>query len=77
MAGNYRVSITYVEPTYARARGIEERPYVGVFVVDASEPNEAVVRATEMFREAQRSSGVSWAREIRGVTWVLASHVVQ
>ena len=67
----FKVRLTYVEPGYARARGIEELPYVGSFEVCAADPDEAVLRATELFRDAQRSSGVGWAREIRSASWSL------
>lgn len=67
----YQVTITYSEPTYARARGIEEHSYSGVFHVCATDPDDAVLMAIEMFREAERSSWVSWAREIQTVTWCL------
>jgi hypothetical protein len=70
---DYQVTITYAEPTYARARGIDEILYVGVFHVSAADPEHAITLATDLFREAQRSSGVSWAREIRSVTWRLSS----
>ncbi len=64
----YRVTITYSEPTYAQARGIDVLSYAGVFNVMATDADEAVQRATELFHEAQRSSGVSWAREIEAAT---------
>jgi len=64
----YRVTIKYSEPTYAQARGIDVLSYVGVFNVMATDPDDAVERATELFHEAQRSSGVSWAREIEAAT---------
>ena len=67
----YQVTITYSEPTYARARGIEELSYSGIFHVRAIDPDDAIMMAIELFREAQRSSGVSWAREIQTVTWCL------
>ena len=65
----YKVTFTYSEPTYAQARGIDELSYVGVFDVMASDPADAVTLATELFHEAQRSSGVSWARVIKTATW--------
>jgi hypothetical protein len=49
----YQVTIRSKEPTYARARGIEELLYVGIFNVIATGPDEATMRATELFREAQ------------------------
>ena len=64
----YRVTIKYTEPTYAQARGIDVLSYVGVFNVMATDPVDAIRRATEMFHEAQRSSGVSWARNIEVAT---------
>jgi hypothetical protein len=65
----YEVSFTYVEPEYARERGIAELPYVGSFEVVATDPDEAVVLAERVFREAATRSGVSWPREIRSVSW--------
>lgn len=61
---HYRVTIRYSEPTYAQARGIDVISYVGVFNVMAADPEDAILRATDLFHEAQRSSGVSWSREI-------------
>ena len=49
---SYRVKFTYVEPTYARQRGIDMVPYVGVFDVKALDPEEAIVIATELFHQA-------------------------
>ena len=72
----FKVSFTYVEPGYARARGIDEIPYVAAFEVSARDPDEAILLATDLFREAQEQSGVSWAREIRSATWRLLSRVV-
>ena len=63
----YKVTITYSEPTYAQARGIEERTYVGGFEVTAFDPEAAIALATELFHEAQRCSGVAWVRENQGV----------
>jgi hypothetical protein len=65
----FKVTFTYSEPSYAQARGIEPRAYRGVFDVTAADPDEAVARATQLFREAQRSSGVSWARVITSASW--------
>lgn len=65
MSSRYKVTITYAEPTYARHRGIEQRSYRGVFEVTAHDPDAAIRLATELFHEAQRCSGVSWAREIQ------------
>ena len=67
----YSVTITYSEPTYARARGIDEVAYSGVFEVTAADPDGAIMLATELFHDAQRSSGVSWARVIQAVSWRL------
>lgn len=64
----YRVSFTYVEPGYACARGIEELPYRGVFYVNAPGPEQAIVLATALFHDAQRTSSVGWAREIQTAT---------
>lgn len=72
----FKVRFTYVEPGYARARGIDEIPYVAAFEVNARDPDEAILLATELFRDAQQQSGVSWAREIRSATWRLLSRVV-
>ncbi len=63
----YQVTITYAEPTYASARGIAELAYKGVFHVSACDPDEAIELATKLFHDAQWSSGVGWAREIRAV----------
>ncbi|MBA3451962.1 MAG: hypothetical protein H0T42_02555 [Deltaproteobacteria bacterium] len=61
---HYRVTIKYSEPTYAQTRGLDVLSYVGVFNVMAADPEDAILRATDLFHEAQRSSGVSWSREI-------------
>ncbi len=72
----FKVTFTYTEPMYARARGIAEHCYLGFFEVTASDPEGAVAIATELFHEAQRRSGVSWAREIKQTTWrILPSEV--
>jgi len=65
----YEVSFTYVEPEYARKRGIAEQPYIGSFEVLAHDPDEAVILAKRAFGEAATRSGVSWPREIRSVSW--------
>lgn len=65
----YRVKFIYVEPEYARERGIDVVPYTGVFDVNALDPEEGIMIATELFHAAQRRSGVSWAREIQTVSW--------
>ena len=70
-AGTYRVRFTYLEPAYARARGIDVVPYSGAFDVRATDAEHAVVIATELFHHAQRSSGVAWAREIQTVSALL------
>lgn len=67
----YKVTIKYREPTYAKARGIEEVTYRGAFEVQAAGPEVAVRIATGLFHDAQRSSSVSWAREIQATTWEL------
>lgn len=61
----YEVTFTYVEPEYARQRGIEQMPYRGSFQVEAVGPSEALALAERAFREAETRSGVSWPREIR------------
>ena len=71
----FRVRFTYVEPGYARARGIDEIPYTAAFEVTARDPDDAIEIATELFHEAQRTSSVSWARELRSATWRLLSGV--
>ena len=71
LPGRYVVRLTYVEPGYARARGIDEIPYAGEFEVRAFDPADAVRRATALFHDAARGSGVSWAREIQTATWRL------
>ena len=76
LTSRFKVRFTYVEPGYARARGIDEIPYVAAFEVNARDPDEAILLATELFRDAQQQSGVSWAREIRSATWRLLSRVV-
>lgn len=68
-SSRYRVKLAYREPGYAEVRGIEERAYVGAFEVSASDPDEAVAVAVRLFHEAQRVSGVSWAREILAAHW--------
>ena len=75
LTSRFRVRFTYVEPGYARARGIDELPYVAGFEVHAHGPDEAIRLATELFDDAQRQSGVSWAREIRSATWRLLDDV--
>ena len=65
----YQVTIRYSEPAYARARGIDELVYSGKFEVTAADPDGAIMLATELFRDAQRTSSVSWAREIQAVSW--------
>ena len=45
----YEVSFTYVEPEYARKRGIAEQPYIGSFEVLAHDPDEAVMLAKRAF----------------------------
>lgn len=76
LTSRFKVRFTYVEPGYARARGIDEIPYVAAFEVSARDPNEAILLATELFHQAQEQSGVSWAREIRSASWRLLSGVV-
>jgi hypothetical protein len=76
LTSRFKVRFTYVEPGYARARGIDEVPYVAAFEVNARDPDEAILLATELFRDAHQQSGVSWAREIRSATWRLLSRVV-
>ncbi len=70
-AQRYSVRISYSEPGYARARGIEESLYTSEFEVTALSPDKAIAAAAAVFHEAQRSSGVSWAREVQAVTWRL------
>lgn len=64
----YKVTFTYVEPTYAQARGIAERAYRAPFEVLAIDPTAAIERAMALFEAAQRESGVSWARVIQTTT---------
>jgi hypothetical protein len=63
----WRVSVTYVEPTYALRRGIPEIEYQSSFVVVARGAVEATELGRRAFRSACAASGVSWAREIRRV----------
>jgi hypothetical protein len=68
ISARYRVSFTYLEPVYARARGIDAIPYRGVFYVNAQCPEQAIVLATALFHDAQRTSSVGWTREIQTAT---------
>ena len=61
----YRVNFTYLEPGYAQARGIDVIAYPAAFYVNASDPDTAILRATDLFHQAQRASGVGWIREIQ------------
>jgi len=70
MHARFKVRFTYVEPSYARARGFEAAEYSAGVEVIATTSAEAVTLATEMFREANARSGVGWEREIRSATWV-------
>lgn len=73
IGARYRVSLTYVEPGYACARGIDAIPYRGVFYVNAPDPEQAIVLATALFHDAQRTSSVGWAREIQTATAALVA----
>lgn len=62
----FHVELTYREPTYAAARGIELRDYRALYDLEAPDADAAETEARRAFAEAARSSSVGWVREIVG-----------
>lgn len=60
----YLVMFLYREPTYAKARGIDELDYRASFEVSAADPATAERKARQRFAEATERATVSWARQI-------------
>ncbi len=63
----YRVTVLYVEPTYARYAGQRPVPRRWSIEIDAPDPPAAVHAALDRFHELSRLSGVGWIREV--VSW--------
>lgn len=60
----YLVMFLYREPTYAKARGIDELDYRASFEVSASDPVTAEQQARRRFADATARATVSWVRQI-------------
>jgi 1,2-phenylacetyl-CoA epoxidase PaaB subunit len=67
--GTYQVTFVYVEPEYARQRGIAELPYTASFTVRARSASHAVAVARDAFDAAARLSSVAWPRNITESSW--------
>lgn len=63
----YRVTVLYVEPTYARY--VDRPPVARRWSIDVEAPDApaAVHAALDRFHELARLSGVGWIREV--VSW--------
>ena len=60
----WRVVISYREPTYAQARGLEARTHTWTFQVDADDGEQAAAEARRQFENAARDATIGWVREI-------------
>ncbi len=72
MSARYRVTILYVEPTFARHAGLPAVTRRWCADVEAPDPDSAVDHATADFRDLALQSGVGWIRQIVGWDIVLA-----
>jgi hypothetical protein len=69
MRGWFEVNIKYHMPTYDLHHGRSMKVHISMHLVRATTCEEAIKRATELFRKDESASGVRWVRE------VLSSHV--
>ena len=60
----YQVRVFYVEPTYAKYRGIPVKGYSGTFYLRAVDESRAAELAVAEFRDKAARSGVGWVRQI-------------
>lgn len=69
----YRVTITYREPSYELRAGTKPKPFVASFHISAETNEEAERLAVEEFQKQEQASFVSWSRVIEKVESAPAS----